>query len=149
MTTSFSIDPDTGSICIGDRIRLEPCQSKASTQGQIEDWLVASQDHGNGYDWLHLDGLGFGGQPAALALCFNHGRLEQVSWSVLLPGASMQDGWPTREAIDDEIDFVRAALGEIGLMASGKSRTFAWGEVWSDFDPRGFLASHGLRYRIA
>jgi hypothetical protein len=22
----------------------------------------------------------------------------------------------------------------------------SWGQVWSQFDPKGFLASHGLRY---
>ena len=147
MTTPFSIDPHTGSICVGEGIRLEPHQRKASIRPQVVDWLVASQDHGNGYEWLHLDGLSFGGQPAALALCFNHGRLDQVSWSVLLPGAAVQEGWPTREAIDAEIAFVRETLGASGLMAPAKPSTFAWGEVWSDFDPKGDLASNGLRYR--
>jgi hypothetical protein len=55
----------------------------------------------------------------------------------------MEDGWPTRAAIDAEIAFVRDVMAkEMGL----KTRQQSWGSVWSTFDPKGDLASNCLRY---
>ena len=144
MTTPFRIDPETGIIRIGDAVVLKPHQTAAMIEPRVADWLTRSSDMGNGYAWLHLQGLSFGGHPAGLALCFHDGRLEQLSWNVDLPGAALEDGWPTREAIDEEIAFVRGILtADMGLRP-GKT---AWGEIWCDFDAKGFLASSGLRYR--
>jgi hypothetical protein len=141
MATEFSIDADTGNLRLG-LVVLTPRQSRASVEPQVAGFRVGSNDHGNGYAWLHLGGLTFGGPPAFLSLCFHNRRLTEASWAVQLAGATAEGGWPTREAIDDELAFVREALKTMGLRTG---RT-TWGEVWSTFDPKGFLAANGLRY---
>jgi hypothetical protein len=139
---AFSISPQTGDLHLGDDIALKPHDARQSVEPAIAHWLRKSRDMGNGYVWLNLGDL-FSGQPAALALCFKGDRLTEASWSVQLPGAPVEDGWPTREAIDAEVAFVRSALAkEMGLASERQS----WGSVWSAFDPKGFMASHGLRY---
>jgi hypothetical protein len=148
MGEPISIDPRTGSINVGEA-RLKPLDTKAETEPLIANLLDAPRFHENGYEWVYLRGLTFGGQPASMGLCFHNGRLEQASWSVQLPNAPMQGDWPTREAIDDEIAFVRGILASDGMDVRKGAMEFFWGEVWSDFDAKGFLASNGLRYRIA
>lgn len=146
MTAAFSIDPATGAVRIGDAGLLTPNQSKVAVEPGITRFLTRSRDLGNGYEWLTLGGLSFGGQPATLSLCFHNDRFEQASWSVQLPDAPMAGGWPTREAIDAELSFVRKVLTKDMGLHVGKT---AWGEVWSHFDAKGFLAGNGLRYRPA
>lgn len=146
MTTAFSIDRDTGSIRIGDTMLLKPDAQKATIDPQIGDLVAGSRDHGNGYEWLDLGELTFGGRPAHLSLCFHRGVLDQATWSVRLPDVALEGGWPTRDAIDAEIAFVRHTLAvEMGINAGH----LVWGEVWSSFDPKGFMAANGLRYRRA
>lgn len=144
MPTPFSIDPGTGNIQIGETILLEPRSRIATIEPMVADWLAGSSDMGNGYAWLNLTDLSFGGAPAGLALCFHDGRFEQASWNVDLPDATLEDGWPTREAIDAEIAFVRRTLATEMNISLGKT---TWGELWCDFDGKAFLASNGLRYR--
>lgn len=146
MGMPIRIDPRDGSIVLGDDVRLEPFQKKRAIEPLVANLVDTTQDHGNGYEWLHLRDLSFGGHPAWLALCFQGGRLEQVSWSVRLPTDTMEGGWSTREAMDEEIAFVRSELGKDGLSVGEGDTTFPWGVVWSHYDPRGDLASHGLRY---
>lgn len=146
METQITIDPQTGTLGVGG-VRLQPSQSKSEVEPQIAELVKGSRDHGNGYEWLYLDGLTFGGQPSSLGLCFHDGRLEQASWSVQLPGAPMEGGWPTREAIDDEITFVRDILTNQGLNVAKNPGKFSWGEAWSSFDAKGFIAHNGVRYR--
>ena len=148
MGTQLTIDAQTGSLSVGG-VRLQPLQSKSEVEGQTALLVKGSRDHGNGYEWLFLGGLTFGGQPASVDLCFHDGRLEQASWSVQLPDAPMEGGWPTREAIDKEVAFVRGTLAQYGLNIGDNPKKFSWGEAWSSFDAKGFLASNGLRYRAA
>jgi len=146
MGTEITIDPHTGILGVGD-LRLRPLELKSEAEPQIAHLVKWSQDHGNGYEWLYLGWLTFGGQPASLGLCFHDGRLEQASWSVQLPDAPIEGGWPTREAIDREVAFVRKTLAQDGLSIGNNPNTFHWGEAWSSFDGKGSIASNGLRYR--
>ena len=148
MGTEITIDPLTGILGLGDA-RLRPLQSKSEVEPQIAQLLQGSRDHGNGYEWLYLSGLTFGRRPASAGLCFHAGRLEQASWNVQLVDAPMESGWPTREAIDEEIAFVRGILARGGLNIGDNPKKFHWGEAWSSFDAKGFLASNGLRYRTS
>ncbi|MBM3927437.1 MAG: hypothetical protein FJ335_03115 [Sphingomonadales bacterium] len=143
MDAQFTIDPQTGGLGVGD-VRLRPLQLKSEVESQVAQWIESSRDHGNGFQWLYLARLTFGGQPASVGLCFRVERLERASWAVQLPDAPMEGGWPTREAIDSEVAFVRDALAREGLNAN-----FNWGEIWSSFDAKGFIASNGLRYRTS
>ncbi|MDQ0250988.1 hypothetical protein J2W22_003052 [Sphingomonas kyeonggiensis] len=143
MAPSFSIDRQTGNIRIGDTVVLKSGEQRAAVEPQVATLADSSRDHGNGFDWLHLRGLTFGGQPAHLSLCFHDNLLEQASWSVRLPDAETDGGWPTRDAIDAEVAFVHRTLtNEMGIRAG----SLPWGEVWSSFDAKGFLAANGLRY---
>lgn len=142
---AFSIDRHDGAILIGD-LRLTARESRRSAERKVGPWLHSVLDHRNGYVWLNLDGLAFGGHPAGLALCFHDGRLSEASWDVSLPTAR-GESWPTPEDISDEIAFVRAVLvRELGFPAKGDSMTLPWGEVWSVHDMRADIAANGLRY---
>jgi hypothetical protein len=146
MAAELWINRNSGDIRIGHLALLRPSQSKASIEPLVADLLEGSRDHGNGFEWLYLGGLTFGGQPAGLAICFHDGRLKQASWHVHLPDAPSQGGWPTQEAIDDELSFVRETLVREMNIHTGQ---MPWGEVWSYFDAKGFMAANGLRYRHA
>lgn len=142
MAAALRIDRHTGDIRIGD-IVLHPNQTKSSIEPMVADFLEGSRDHGNGFEWLYLRGMTFGGQPAWLSICFHDGRLDQASWSVQLPDAPSEGGWPTREAIECELSFVRESLMREMNIQLGE---MPWGKVWSSFDAKGFLAANGLRY---
>ncbi len=146
MAAELWINKDTGEIRIGDHGILQPNQARGSIEPLIADLLVCSRDHGNGFEWLYLRGLTFGGQPVGLSICFHDGCFEQASWSVNLPDAATEGGWPTREAIDCELSFVRETLVREMNIRVGK---MPWGEVWSSFDAKGFMAANGLCYRDA
>lgn len=145
MATAFTIDRDTGIVRLGDRVSLEAWQDRSVIEPLVSGRVFRALDLGNGYEWLSLDDLTFGGQPATLALGFRNGRLEQVSWGVELPDRTFQDdGWPTRESMDAETAFVRATLARDMDLTPGPT---SWGEIWSDFDAKGVQASNGLCYR--
>ena len=140
MEPAIFIDRATGAIRIGDLALLTPNAAKASVEPQIAGLLAGSRDHGNGYEWLNLRGLTFGGEAASLSLCFRDGLLSEASWSVAL---GEEGGWPTKKAIDREVSFMRNALAkDMGI----KPGRLPWGEVWCLFDARGDTASSGLRY---
>lgn len=143
--TAFSIDPGTGAILLADHGALSPQKTKEAILAEISNLVSHRRGHANGYEWLHLGGLSFGGESATLAICFLDERLEEASWSVQIKDAPMEGGWPTREAIDSEISFVRRTLAKDGISLGQHD----WGEVWSSFDAQGFLAANGLRYRSA
>lgn len=116
MARSISIDPLTGSIGLGDGVRLNSNDDKAGIESQIADWLHGWRNLDNGYERLDLHEVRFGGLPASLSLCFNDSRLMQAAWNVQLPNAPIEGGWPTRHAIEDELKFVRATLtNEMGF----------------------------------
>lgn len=142
MLVELSIDGLNGNIVIGDDIVLMPMQSQGEVAEQVAAMVSGARDHGNGYEWLYLTGLTFGGQAASLSLGFHNHHLDQAAWTVRLPNAPTEEGWPTRQAIDEEIKFVRGALKTMGL----DTRSFSWGEIWSQFDAKAFIASNGLRY---
>ena len=147
MTIAFSIDPETGDIWIGEA-RLAAHQAKAEVEPRLAQLIEGARDHGNGYEWLYLGGVSFGGQPAGLALCFHNGRLAEAMWSLRYAEVAEEGAWPSRDASEAEIAFVREVLArDMGFDARRASMRFGWGEVWSDYDEKGAMAGNGLRYR--
>ncbi len=69
-----------------------------------------------------------------------------VTMGVDLPGATLEDGWPTQAAIDAESHAPHAGCGA-GAQTGRRHARFDWGEAWARFDPKGFMASSGIRYR--
>jgi hypothetical protein len=144
MSPALFIDRATGCVRIGSSVVLQAHQTKADVETQARNLVAGSQDHGNGYEWIRLRGLTFGGQPATLMLYFHNDMLKQIAWSVQLHGAPMEGGWPTQEAIDNELTFVRETLDRDMSIREGST---PWGEIWSHFDAKGFMAANGLSYR--
>lgn len=147
MTIAISIDAADGALRIGDGVRLTAFRGRRQVAPLVASWRSGERDFGNGYAWLDLTGFAFGGQPANLSLCFAHGRLEQLSWGIRPPGDHGDGGWPSADAIDAEIAFVRTELArQLGVASVGEQLAFGWGIVWSLYDRKSGLPAHGLRY---
>lgn len=145
--SAILIDPRTGIVSVGDVMQIMPFETQSEIAPRVAEWLQRSRDHGNGYAWLTLTGLEFGGRSAVLRLGFHDERLAQFDWSVSLSDAPLEGEMPAREAIDNEIAFVRNTLGRQGIALRVGQARMPWGEVWSMFDAKGGFASNGVRYR--
>lgn len=143
-----TINPKTGAISVeGCDLTLERGRPISAVQTALTMFYRTHIDHRNGYEWLAFHQLSFFGEPCALSVGFKDGALTEVHLGVALPNAPTKSGWPTREAIEQEICFVRSALSkELSRSFSSGRENFSWGEVWSLFDPKGFMASAGVRY---
>jgi hypothetical protein len=148
MAHELLIDPATGALELTGLARLGAGSRKAEAEAALAPLAKGERDFGNGYSWLYAAGLALGGAPASLGLCYFEGRLTMATWSVDLPDAPAEGGWPTREAIDAEVDFVLGELRrQLGRGFARDEESFAWGWAYSSYDPRGDTASSGLRYR--
>jgi hypothetical protein len=129
--------------------RVHICRglSRQDAVAALSSHFRSALDHGNGCEWLSFQGVTFGSQPCGLALLFRHGTLTEIHFSVMLTGAKMESGWPTRAAIDAELAFVRQELStQLKATVGEREAKFSWGVAWSAFDPKGFQASSGIRY---
>lgn len=144
----MNFNPTDGSIQLGNLPALIcPTLSQDEARIAFATLMHGERDVGTGYHWLSLHRLSLGGAPAGISLCFHGQRLDMVTMSVDLPGATLEDGWPTQAAIDAEVAFMRRTLGAaLGCRLAGGHARFGWGEAWARFDPKGFMASSGIRY---
>jgi hypothetical protein len=148
MSHEITIDPATGAVSIGE-ISLTLCEGLAyeAAKSELSSFRRGEQDHRNGYRWLHLHGLSFGGKPAGLGLCFFHNHLCELNWGVSLREDTSDTSWPTQEEYDREIAFHREMLRPmLSRPFSAGNERFPWGIVWAVFDAKGGDASAGLRY---
>lgn len=144
----MNFNPVNGSIQLGTLPNLIcPTLSLDEARIAFATLMHGKRDVGTGYHWLGLHRLSLGGAPAGISLCFHGQQLDMVTMGVDLPGAALEDGWPTQAAIDAEVAFMRRTLGAAlrRKLAGGHAR-FDWGEAWARFDPKGFMASSGIRY---
>lgn len=151
MNAAFTLSLEDGSIEI-DRCatRIDSGLTKAVAMEGLAAFYNGGVDHENGYEWIYLDGLSFGGKPSAMSLCFFRNGLSEVHWSANLPDAQLEEGWPTQASIDREIAFVRRELARLsGKPSFSGHQKFGWGELWSTFDRKGGLATSGLRYKAS
>lgn len=148
MKPSLTFDPSDGSASIsGIPIRLRGGLSREAASSALVSLYCSILDYGNGYEWLSFQGVTFGGHPCGFALCFFQGSMTALHFSVMLPDAKIESGWPTKGAIDDEIAFARKELSaQLRSKIADCGSTFSWGVAWSAFDPKGFQASSGVRY---
>ncbi|HIE0526172.1 TPA: hypothetical protein ACXJLS_002814 [Stenotrophomonas maltophilia] len=137
------LDATDGSIQLGNLPTLiGPTLSRDEARIAFATLVRGEHDVGTGYHWLSL-----GGAPAGISLCFHGQQLDMVTMGVDLPGATLEDGWPTQAAIDAEVAFMRRTLATaLGRKLAGGCARFNWGEAWARFDPKGFMASSGIRY---
>ncbi|MHB8862774.1 MAG: hypothetical protein ACYC6N_10235 [Pirellulaceae bacterium] len=148
MKNALTFSPLDGSLHISDcAVEIGPNLTKAQAYVAFASFHPTKVDHGNGYAWLTLHGMNLGGHPCTISLGFFGERLERVHWGVELSDAILEEGWPTRETSEKEIQFVRTHLGAVFQRSFRKGEeTFPWGVAWSTFDSKGFSASSGLRY---
>lgn len=137
-----------GSIQLGNLPTLiGPTLPRDEARVAFATLMRGERDVGTGYHWLSLHQLSLGGAPAGISLCFHGQQLDMVTVGVDLPGATLEDGWPTQAVIDAEVAFMRRTLGAaLGRKLAGGHARFGWGEAWARFDPKGFMASSGIRY---
>lgn len=149
MLTGFKLSLDDGAISVdGIAQKLTAGLSRQAAVAALGSFYTGNVEHKNAIEWVYLQGLSFDGAASGMSLCFERGGLVEVNWSVSLDEAELDGGWPTQEAIDQEIAFVRAALARMSPRGSFSGRErFGWGEVWSEFDEPAFNASSGLRYK--
>lgn len=142
------IDPADGAMVLQPSGRCwRKGLAKADAEAQMAEFFKGTHDHGNGYSWSSFSGFDFGGMPCSLSVGFHEGRLNMVLLGVDLPGADQEEGWPTQKAIDNEVAFVRRVLHkQLGRNFGNHAVSFPWGEAWSRFDPKGFMASAGVSY---
>lgn len=148
MPHEITIDPTTGAVSIGEiSLTLQEGISYVTAKAELSPLQRGEQDHRNGYCWLHLHRLSFGGKPAGLGLCFFNSRLCQLHWGVTLREDASDNSWPTQEESDREVVFLRETLRPMlsRSFSSGEER-FDWGSVWAAYDMKGGFASAGLRY---
>jgi hypothetical protein len=150
MAPALLINSVDGSVNIdGYPIAIKKGLSKDVAASALSKFFRTSIDHKNGYEWLAFQGVNFGDFPCGFSLCFYQGALVELHWSVNLPNCKLENGWPTREAIDSEIKYVRNILSKLfSRNFSSGQESFGWGVVWSSFDAKGFQASAGVRYAV-
>jgi hypothetical protein len=149
MLTAFTLSLDDGSIQIeGCALKLAAGVGRVAAVNALGRYYSGNREQNDGSEWVYLQGLSFDGAASGMSLYFEQGALLEMNWSVILPDAELDGGWPSQEAIDEEIAFVRKALGRLKRAGSFSGREkFGWGEVWSEFDAAAFSASSGLRYK--
>ncbi len=143
------LNASDGSIQLGNLPTLiSPTLSLEEARIAFVTLMHGERDVGTGYHWLSLHRLSLGGAPAGISLCFHGQQLDMVTMGVSLPGATLEDGWPTQAAIDVEVAFMKRTLSAaLGRKLAGGHARFDWGEAWARFDPKGFMASSGICYR--
>lgn len=148
MAPNIQIDLADGSLSlIEQKLVIHKGMSQTNLERMLSEFQKGAVDHGNGYSWSNFKGLSLGAMPCGLALGFRLGSLTEIHFGVSLPDVTLESGWPTRKAIDAEIAFVRSVFrDQLGREFGDKPEHFKWGTVWSGFDPKGFMATAGIRY---
>lgn len=149
MPPAVTFRSEDGAVLIdGCPLEIVAGLSKQSVQLALSPDFRSHLDHKNGYEWLYFDGFLLGGEICSLSFCFFRERLQQVHWGVALPNEEVRGGWPTQQAIDNELAFLRRVLTDaFGRRFERGEERFPWGVVWASIDPKGFQASSGLRYQ--
>lgn len=146
MSRELTIAATTGSLRVDHKPVLGARSKKAEVLSALQPFYKSRSVMG-GFEWLTFSGLTLNELPSTLSVCFADGEVAECHLSVNLPGAQMADGWPTRQAIDEEVQFVRNALGrQLGRTFDTGIEGFPWGSTWAHFDAKGGLATCGLRY---
>lgn len=148
MPSPIVINSSNGSLKLLDLgLVIRKGMERASVEAMLSQFPKSVVDHGNGYSWSSFNGLTFGSMPCGISLCFHHGALTEVHLGVVLPNRKFEHEWPTREASDQEIAFVRKVFhDQLKRRFRNKVEHFPWGVAWSMFDEKGFCASSGIRY---
>jgi hypothetical protein len=103
------------------------------------------QDMGTGFVWYSLPMASICGSEVAMRLCFHESALDSLHVALADPGlyGGSWGDW------SEERERLRAKNTEDWLRTLGYSTgTFAWGEVWAGYDPKGASGGGGIRYYV-
>ncbi|WP_189688231.1 hypothetical protein [Pseudorhodoferax aquiterrae] len=142
----FKADDGTATLD-GLSLVLAPGVLRKTVSSVLASLHRTSIYHGNGYSWEVFQNAGLGGQPCRFALGFHDDKLREISVGVSIPGTELENGWPTRAAIEAEVEFVRAVFSQQFCRSFSEGRvSFQWGSAWSMFDAKAVTATSGVRY---
>lgn len=101
-------------------------------------------DMGNGWIWLRIKNISNSGYFFNMSIAFKNQILKELNFIVsdkkfdLNPNWS---DWSEKEELKKLKKYQNWLKKEIG-----NKREFDWGQIWSDYDPKGGFSSIGLRY---
>jgi hypothetical protein len=138
------IDTKTGHIRINDSIELNSQTKFESTKDLNLGQIQKVSDMKNGYKWIYIKNLKVDQKYFVISLCFYRELLESILF-IPQDHAFDLDSTGNFFNMDDEQEKLKRfntwLTSEIG-----DQRKFNWGEVWTEYDPKGGFSSIGLRY---
>ena len=150
LNPALTINPKDGSIHIaiaGCNFVIESTFTSDTTAAPLAQLYRSEQVHKNGYVWRTYQGISIEGVSGGLALCFHSGRLTEVHIGASVPTTGTENGWPTRESIELEVNFLKNAFRrQLSRSFQTDLERFSWGSAWAKFEEKGFLASAGISY---
>ncbi|WP_185752733.1 hypothetical protein [Pseudomonas fluorescens] len=150
MNPSLTINPNDGSIhfaIAGCNFVIERAFTSDTTAAPLAQLYQSELDHKNGYVWRTYQGISVEGVSGGFALCFHFGRLTEVHIGVSVPSIGTENGWPTRESIEQEVSHLKNSFRrQLSRSFQTDLEKFSWGNVWAKFDAKGFSASTGISY---
>jgi hypothetical protein len=149
MKYTLTINVDSGSVHIATPdsvLVIERGLSQCDASVLLAQFYRSELDHHNGYLWQLYQGVSIDGHPAGFSLCFHSGELIQIHFGLSAPSKPSESGWPTRESIEHEIDFLKDAFSrQLSRSFEDDEAQFSWGTAWAKFNAKGFSASVGIR----
>jgi len=148
LAPALVIDPTDGSVRIdGCKAVIGAGLAKETAMAGLVQFYDSAMDMKTGYEWLKFRAVAFGRRPAGFGLCFYLGKLTEMRIGASLPNAKLEGGWPTGEALDEVVAFLRQELRrQLDRPFRSAEELFGWGVVWADVDKKGGFADAGLRY---
>ncbi|WP_443691240.1 hypothetical protein [Pseudomonas sp.] len=150
MNPALTINPDNGFIHIvtSDSVLvIDSGLRQHHAAVLLAQFYQSELDHHNGYLWQVYQGASIDGHPAGFSLCFHSGELIQIHFGLSAPAIDTENDWPTKESIEQEIDFLNDAFSrQLSRSFEHGEAQFSWGTAWARFDAKGFSASSGIRY---
>lgn len=150
---SLAISPENGEIRIDEiPLTIRPGLEKSEVIKKLHHCYVDSVNDEKGGEWITYSGFNFSGKSLSIILRFDQESLEPwVGFNLTPPDQSIEDEWPSREDIVNEVLFIRKTLGEKLNRPFDSSihegvENFKWGKVWSRFDEKSFMADSGIIY---
>lgn len=138
------IDRNTGNIKLTDSFELRPKSNFDLLEEQGLGEVREIRDMGNGYKWLDIKNIKVENQYFIIALCFKDEELSEASLVFDDSPFVLTSGWSSRrqQKEKDDLKKYQVWLGH----EFGNTTKFKWGEVWTDYDPKGGSSSIRIRY---
>ena len=101
-------------------------------------------DMGNGWIWLRIKNISNSGYFFNISFAFKNQILKELSFIVSEKKFDLNPNW-TDWSEKDELKKLKKYKNWLNKEI-GENREFDWGQIWSNYDPKGGFSSIGLRY---